>query len=1034
MKGILHQTSWLPLLLVGAILCSTEARGQNQKTQSPKTETRSTKSKTYRILKGQITDRSGEPLTGATVYLPKIKKHALADINGSYKIEIPKDMDLEVEFSFVGMKPVKKKFPKGDADLTFNLMMDDAGQLKEVIVTGIFNRSQGGFTGSATTISSQDILKVGNQNVIQSLKNLDPTLTLGDGFLMGSDPNSLPDLSIRGTSSLPADGTLRGEYSNNPNQPLFILDGFETTIATILDLDINRIESVTLLKDASSKAIYGSKAANGVIVIETKKLRGGQQRVTYNGTISIDMPDLTSYNLTNSLEKLEVEKADGYYSADNVNKEEHLLRLYNQRRQRALGGLDTYWLAKPLHTGVGQKHNLSIELGDSKSLRAVVSFTYNNIAGVMKGSERENISTTANLSYRTQSFIFRNILTYTMNKSQDSPYGAFSKYAQMNPYWEATDAQGNVLRWAEENIPNPMYDATIGTSLSKNYTELTNNLYAEWVATEELRAVLRVGLTNNKSGGDAFYPASHSRFWQGGQSSNPENNGLYELEHGQRRQLSADFNARWSKKVKANYFFINAGIFASETQASSYKHVAEGFSNSDKADITFARRYKDGTKPSGYESLNREASILLTASYDYDNKYIVDATIRHSASSLYGANNRWARSWSLGAGWNIHNEGLFRNIKQLEQLKLRASAGLTGNQNFNTNTAIATYQYYSGIVYGGLTGAYLTNMPNPDLKWEQKMDYNLGLDVKFAGLNLSLDIYRGDTKNMLTNVTIPTSTGFGIVRDNLGLVRNTGLELKMSYMLLKGKNGYLNLFGSVSSNTNRIVRLSESLRSYNDRIRENTATTTAAASSPVILYEDGRSMSTIWAVPSAGIDPGRGQEIFIKRDGSYTYEYDPSDLKPLGDTNPKYRGNFGFGAEYKGLGLNVAFTYLGGGQIYNSTLVERVENADISYNVDKRLAEGRWKNPGDVTRFKRYKNATRTRPTSRFIQDRTELNLSSLSLYYNVPSSIYKKLGMSHLRLALNMNDLFTLSSIQVERGTAYPFARKVSMSVTASF
>lgn len=1011
------------------------AEAKPQSPQNKKSVATATQSKHSRLLRGRITDSAGEPLTGATVYIPKLKKHALADIDGYYKFEVPKGQEIQVEFSFVGMKGVKKTFPKGDADLIFDLVMESSVVLGDVVVTGIFNRASGSFTGSATTITSQDFMKAGNQNVIQSLKNIDPTLQLGDNFLSGSDPNSLPDLSIRGTSSLPtSESALRSQYSNQPNQPLFILDGFETSLTTILDLDMNRIESVTILKDASSKAIYGSKAANGVIVIETKKLRGGEQRVTYNGTLSLEMPDLSSYNLTNSLEKLDVEKADGYYDATTLASQEALLQLYNERRRRALGGLDTYWLAKPLRTGIGHKHNLSIELGDSRNLRAVVDFTYNHIEGAMKGSDRQNISTSANIAYRTQRFIFRNVLTYTINKSQDSPYGSFATYAKMNPYWEATDAAGNVLRWAETNIPNPMYDATIGTSLTKNYTQLTDNLYAEWVATENLRTVLRLGLTNNKSGGDAFYPAAHSRFWQGGQSATPENNGLYELEHGERRQLSADLNARYSKKWSAHYFFVNAGAFVAETNTASYRHVAEGFSNSDLADITFARRYREGSKPSGYTSRNREASLLVAMSYDYDSRYMLDATIRQSASSLYGSNNRWANSWSLGAGWNLHNEAPLKRLKAIEQLKLRASLGLTGNQNFSTNAAIATYQYHSGIIYGGLSGAYLSNMPNPDLRWEQKMDYNVGLDARIAGLNISVDVYRSDTRNMLTDLTIPTSTGFSIVKDNLGLVRNTGFEAKLSYTVLRGKNGFLNLFGTIASNTNRIVRLSESLRSYNETIRQNTATTTEAASKPVILYEDGRSMSTIWAVPSAGIDPGRGLEVFIKRDGSYTYEYDPSDLQPMGDSNPKYRGNFGLSAEYKGVGLSLTFNYLGGGQLYNSTLVDRVENADISYNVDRRLAEGRWRNPGDVTRFKKYKNASRTRPSSRFIQDRAELHLSSLSLYYNVPASFYKKLKMSQLRIALNMNDLMTFSSVQIERGTAYPFARRMSLSITAAF
>lgn len=986
-----------------------------------------------RTVSGKISDTEGEPLIGVTVHAPGIKKHALTDIDGNYMLEIPQEQNVEINFSFVGMQPQSKTFAKGSNNLVHNVVLQSNTQLKDVVVTGIFTRSSGSFTGSASTITSQELMKVGNQNVLQSLKNIDPTVYIPDNLLSGSDPNQLPDLSMRGTSSLPLEetGLFQSQYSNQPNQPLFILDGFEASLSKIVDLDMNRIESVTILKDASAKALYGSKAANGVIVIETKKMMGNQQRVTYNGSLSLEMPDLTSYNLTNSLEKLDVEWMDGYYSSSTLDGMDTRLNLYNARKKRALEGLDTYWLSKPLRTGVGQKHNLSIELGDSESLRATADFTYNLINGAMKGSQRRNVGTSVNLSYRTKNLLFRNVLTYLDNKSENSPYGTFDKYARMNPYWEATDAQGNILRWAETDIPNPMYDAIIGTSLTSNYTEFTDNLYAEWQMTPEWKSVLRFGFTQNKSGGDDFYPATHSKF-ASTTTTDLSNRGQYTLKHGQMQQITADLNVRYTKSFTNSLLFVNAGVSASESNSSEYRHIAEGFPNSNLADITFARRYLENSVPSGGSTRKREASFLLTASYDYDSRYMIDATVRESASSLYGDNKRWANSWSLGAGWNLHNESWLKAFEPLKQLKVRASLGLTGNQQFNTSTAVSTYRYYSGIVYGGQTGAYLSNMPNPDLKWEQKMDYNVGLDTRIYGLNLSLDIYRSNTKNMLTTLTIPTSTGFGVVKDNLGLVRNEGIEVKASYALLKNAHGFLNLYGTIASNKNRIIRLSESLKVHNEKIRKASRN---SSSGVVALYEDGMSMTTIWAVPSAGIDPGRGTEVYIKQDGSYTYDYDPTDLRPLGDSNPKYRGTFGVNAEYKGIGVNITCSYFGGGQLYNSTLVEKVENANIYYNVDKRLAEGRWRNYGQVTRFKRFGSGyNQTKPTSRFIQDWKELRIASLSLYYTVPAKWYTKMGMKYMKLSCNLNDLATFSSIQIERGTAYPFARNLSMSLTATF
>lgn len=990
------------------------------------------------VVSGIVYDDMGYPLVGAPVVSKEHKVMLVTDANGSYSFKIPRNTKVPVVVSFVGSESYNFEVSSPSGKVVYDLTMQTSEMLDEVVVTGIYTRKLGNFTGASSSVDSKQLSVVGNQNILSSLTTIDPSISVATNLLGGSDPNALPDLSMRGVSSIVADqaGSLRGDFANNPNQPLFILDGFETSIQTIVDMDMNRIESVTVLKDASAKALYGSKAANGVIVVETKKLSGDQQRITYNGDVSFEIPDLTSYNLTNSLEKLEVEKLDGYYDSNNQSTLVLNQRKYNERKKKALEGLNTYWLAKPLQTGIGHKHSLSVELGDAKSLRANIDLTYNKIGGVMKGSDRTNLSTTANISYRRDNLLFRNSLTILSNEGVDSPYGTFSDYSRMNPYWEAVDENGNVKRFAAindlgEKIPNPMYNAIIGTHSSNKYYDFVDNLYAEWQATNALRATLRIGWNKKLSESNQFYPADHSRFVNYSNDRSDEK-GEYLLMNGQSERISADLNINYNQAFGKHSVFLNGGTFVAQRGSSSYSHRAVGFSNTSIADITFAKQYAKGSTPSGGSSIQRELSFLLSASYDYDNRYLFDSTFRRSASSLYGANNRWSNAWSLGLGWNVHYEP-WMHFEPLKQLKLRASAGLTGNQNFLTNTAVATYRYHSGITYGGFTGAYITNMPNPDLKWEQKLDKNIGMDLKLWGLSLTLDFYQADTRNMLTDLTIPTSTGFSLVKDNLGLVRNSGVEARFMYGIWRGNDGYVNLYGSVAHNQNYIVSLSESLREYNERMMNET-TKTNGSGRPVQLYQDGQSMTAIWAVPSAGIDPMTGREVYIKKNGELTYTYDPTDLAPLGDSAPLLRGNAGISAEYKGVGLNVTLTYETGGQAYNSTLVNKVENANIYYNVDKRLAEGRWRTPGQASKYKKFESGTMTRPTSRFIQDRNELNLSSVSLYYQFPKKLIEPMRMERLRLALFMNNIATFSSIEVERGLAYPFARRVSCSITATF
>lgn len=993
-----------------------------------------------RIATGIVSDEEGYPLPGVNVVISDLQRFAITDNNGKFSIEVPLNTPCTITFSYIGMSTQQVMIPSGRNDVRRNITLKSDTKLDEVVVTGIYTRKAESFTGSATTISSKDLMRVGNQNVFQSLKNLDPTLYIADNFDMGSDPNTTPSMSMRGTSSFPTTetNTLKSNYQNQPNQPLFILDGFETTAENILDMDMNRIESITILKDASAKALYGSKAANGVIVIETKRLTGNQQRVTYNGSISLEMPDLTSYDLCNAWEKLEAERLDGVYTHDdNVNQEE-LTRLYNERKKNVMEGLDTYWLSKPLRTGIGHKHNLNIELGDSQNLRAIIDVTYNQVTGVMKGSDRRNISGDFNISYRRKNLIFKNILSILVNKSNDSPYGSYSEYSRMNPYWAATDKNGNLLRWVEfpdniqTRVANPMYNATIGTSFTSNYLRFTNNFYAEWYITPAWKATVRLGISQQRDKADDFYPANHSMFKDYTSEETLIKRGKYILENGESNSISSDLNINYNKLIGKHTIFANAGFFISEDKSSAYQHTAEGFGNNQIADITFARQYAEGVTPIGYSSINRQASFLLAASYDYDNRYLADATIRESASSLYGSDNRWANSWSFGVGWNLHNEAFIKNLAWLKQFKLRASVGLTGNQNFDTNAALATYKYYTGISYGGFTGAYLSNMPNPKLKWEQKKDYNIGFDMRIAKLSLTFDYYSADTKNMLTNVSIPTSTGFAIVKDNLGLVRNSGVEAKANYTVWQNKKGFFNVYGTFTYTKNKIIRLSESMRAYNEKMMKMAEK--ADQSAPVLMYQDGLSMNTIWAVPSAGIDPQSGNEIYIKKDGAYTYKYSANDMVAAGDATPKYRGTAGFTAEYNGFGLSATVSYLAGCQMYNSTLVDRVENADITYNVDRRLLQGRWTTPGQQTQYKKFNSSTRTRATTRFVQDRKELNLSSISAYYEFPSSIYQKLYMERLRLSFYINDIATFSSIKVERGLNYPFARTMSFSLNATF
>jgi TonB-linked SusC/RagA family outer membrane protein len=1020
------------------------------------------------MIKGRVNNATGEPLAGVSIVVKGTKRGTTTNAQGLFQLTLNPG-DKVLVFSSSGMN-TKEVNVLGKTYLEV-MLTDKVATLGDIVVTGIVDRNKNSFTGAATTITKEELFRVSNKNIIQGLKVLEPALMIFDDLDAGSDPNALPEMTLRGTSSFPqAQNTdLRGGYMNNPNQPLFILDGFEVNLSKVIDLDMNRVESVTILKDASAKALYGSKAANGVVVIETKKQGIGQLRISYNGSVDIETPDLSSYNLMNSAEKLEAERIYGLYSVGNTGSVPNfqtqltLDQQYNRRLETVLSGVNTDWLSKPLRNGIGQKHALSIELGE-KDLKLIADFSYNNISGVMKGSSREVYSTSASMSYRYKRFVFRNILTVTANKSKNSPYGTFSEYSRMNPYWTPYDEFGVLKKNAETGTipytgtssmgtlyaPNPLYNSTLNTKFTNDYLDITDNFHTEFTVTNGLKAVLRASLTTTKNQADEFYPANHLKF-QNYAQADFFRKGSYKRNEGDQLRYTGDVNINYSKSFgRRNYIFANVGGTISQRSFEEVIYQAEGFPNDRMTNIMFANQYaKYFNRPTGSEGATRDLGVLSVVNYSYDDRFFADASYRSSASSQFGANSRWGSFWSTGVGWNLHNERWVEDLKIFDRFKIRGSMGSTGSQNFSSYQSIATYKYFLDRVYQGYLGAYLMGLANDDLRWQQKMDYNVGADISIMKkVQLRLDYYQSITQNTLVDYTLPPSSGFASVKENLGRIRNTGLEARLTYSVFNDvrNRSFLSITAAAIHNKNKILSISDALKSFNEE--QDKVANDRFNNKPIAKYYDGMSMDAIWAVPSLGIDPANGQEIYLDLNGNKTYTYSAANMVVAGDRMPKLSGTFGFNGEYRGLGLNLAFRYMYGGQLYNQTLIDRVENVDMSFNVDKRVLSSTWQRPGDIKAYKALgsvevqnpdgswtRKFIRTQPSDRFVQDRNELTLASLNLSYDFYRMAFiKKMGMERLRCAFYTNDVFMLSSIEVERGLSYPFSRKFSFSIQATF
>lgn len=986
---------------------------------------------------GKVVDEKGEAINGASVLLKGASNRGVTTRDGGTFIFVGLPPGGKLVISYVGYEPKEVEIKSGNLII---MLKTAEVKMEDVVVTGIYTRKAESFTGAAQTYTREDLQKVGNVNVLQSLKNLDPTFNLVENLANGSNPNALPEIQLRGQSGFP---DLKGEYQTNPNQPLFILDGFEVSIVRVIDLDMNRVSSITLLKDAAAKAIYGSKAANGVVVIETQKPKPGKIQLSYNGNLNIVAPDLSSYNLTNAAEKLTVEKNGGLYNSQGNNnvffadQQYAFDQEYNRLLEEVLRGVNTDWKSKPLRTALGQKHSLVAE-GGSDQLRYSLSFQYNNLPGGMKGSSRNTVSGAVDLSYRTQKWLFRNNIDVVFNKGTESPWGSFNDYTRMNPYFRPSDVNGNISKIAGENfvfggaVGNPMWNATINTKDFNRYSQINNNFYAEFQATRELKLTGRMGYSNQESSDELFYPASHTAFLGYTTPELIRRKGQYIYTDGRVTNVTGEVFAGYSKSLAEHLFYLTLGAKMNEQMNRSTTFQAEGFPNDYMEDIIFARQYMLNGRPSGSENTSRDLGVFSNLSYSYDDRYLMDGSFRLDGSSQFGSENRWGKFWSLGLGWNLHREAFFRNVKYIDLLKLRGSVGYTGSQNFNSYQSKATFNYNSTDDYLGNFGAFLLGLENPQLQWQRKFDQNVGLDLTMLNrkLNFRFDYYVSNTDDLLTDVSVPLSTGFISYKENLGEVQNRGFEFRMSYTPWREKrNNFFSFYIGGTQNVNKVRKISNSLETFN-KTQSETIT-----NRPVVRYTEGQSLTAIWAVPSYGIDPATGREIYVRQDGSIVHAWNPDDLAVVGNTEPKIRGNAGFNFDYQGFSLNVGIIYKFGGQIYNQTLVDRVENANLFYNVDRRIFSDRWVKPGDISRFKNIADRGTTRSTQRFVEDQNEWELSSLSMYYDLNRiKVIQKTAIKRLRLGFNMNDVARVSTVQIERGTSYPFVRTFSFNIQALF
>lgn len=992
-----------------------------------------------RNVTGKVTDEDGNPLPGVAVLIEGTTIGVATDVDGNYSLAFPEMGKVVLKFTYVGMQP--KLVTLGTSNVVNVAMKSDSQEIEEVVITGYFQRKKDSYTGAATTFSGEKLRSVSTGNVLSALSTIDPSFKLMEDISAGSDPNHIPEFQIHGS------GNLESEYENSPNMPTFILDGFEVVAEKIFDLDPNRVASITVLKDAAATAIYGSRAANGVVVVETKAPEMGEMQISYNFSGDFSFADLSGYDLMNATEKLEYERLAGLYSHSNVDYGDELLEKYNERLKLVQKGINTDWMKKPIHgVGFSHKHSLLLEGGDAR-LRYGVDLSYQKKSGIMKESGRQNVGIGVKLQYRYKNLRFMNNLTYDNVKEEDSPYGNFSEYTYMNPYLYPYDVNGNTIQKLVidsddsedgEYALNPLFNASLGTKLENVYQNFIDNFSIEWDVLEGLKLKGAISLNKKMSVGDKFLPANHNSFYE------RDLKGSYTKQVTDNFSYDANAMAAYTKAVNKHLFNATFVWNIREMKTDYSSTTAYNFPNDNMDHIGMGVEYKEGDKPSGNYEISRLMGVVGNFNYGYDNRYLVDFSVRSDGSSIYGSSKRWGTFGSVGIAWNLHNEKWLKENPLVNVLKVRGSWGTTGGQNFYPFQAMMIYSYkesaIDGMTYDNYVGALLKAFGNPDLKWQQTEKLNVGLDFTLLNSRLSgyFNIYKDVSKSVLIDVLLAPSLGFASYKDNLGEIENKGFELNLRGVLLKDVERRLqwDVFFNVVKNKNRLMKLNDALAAYNKTQDDamNEKVEEGETKKPMVRYQEGKSINTIWANESIGIDPNTGEEVFIGLNGDKVNKWSTDNYKPLGCSDPKFEGNFGTMFMYKGFQLNAYFRYSYGGDVYNQTLVDKVENVNPVKNADRRVLYDRWKRPGDVAKFKAISNTETTMPTSRFIEQENYIQLSSLNLSYQFDTERLQRLGIDRMKLSVIGNDVFRASTVKMERGTSYPFARNYSVALQITF
>lgn len=990
-----------------------------------------------RILAGRVVDSHKEPLAGANVYVRgNLHNGTSTDVEGYFSLRIPDDRKIFIEASFIGMKPYSVAY-NGQKEILI-VMEDDMNMMEGAVVMGKQNINDLDIRAKAGVINMVDINRLQDKPIADlslSLQGSAPGLIVTNRGDLGTKP----EIRIRGNTSF-----RKGDVAN---EPLYVLDGQVISSDAFMTLNPLDIADIKILKDAVACALYGTKAANGVLEITSVRGTNGNTMVTYDFNGGVTFRGRRNVQMMGTDEKLELERrlknveAPGYrYSEDYYRKyygsDPNLNELIAQGKAvlDELRRTNTDWYKELLRNDFYQRHNLSVRGGNDKT-SYYASASYNYQGGQIPGNDVSRFSGRLSLDQAMgkKGYVSLSVSGgYSKSNSPNgSTYSPTSLIYELNPYESKTS--GELWSYPGRTYDDLVYqfertstDKRIGTTGSINWEPLEGLTVA---AVAGLDLVLAESLEFTPS---TAYEEQHS--------GAPANE-LGKLSKSKNVNTNVTTNVRvtWNKVFGKHDVTLgaNTDYYWDDMDNMSITGYGVGKLKTPSA----INQSIEGNRKVSTSNFNEETAQLgigLLGGYCFDGIYDIFGTYKADASSILPKNKRWNAAWAVGAGWNIKGYGFLEDFEPISSLRFKGSYGRTASlAGVSPALTVATFAYLEDS-YGDQRLLELMSLYNDQLKPEQTVSAEVGVSLGFWNrLDIDLGWYDRRTEDALLDVPIPASNGFSTLKRNIGILSNSGIELSLSGKIIDMDEVRLNLRASLAYNRNKVVDLYDGDRLY------------VSEDSVIPDYEVGQAYDMIYGPISLGLNPMTGLPVFKGADGreiQATEKLKREDMVALGHGAPPYNGTINLSFTYKQFELDADFYYvLGGIKAYGFSYVRDYDYANR--NAVKGQVENMWFQKGDENKMyhtpfyssSAIENLTRW-PNSKTVGSSDYLRLQMVSLRYRFPQRFIRKLGgiVKYGNVALQASNIFTLTRYKdsdPESGSLVGVQQPVvTMSLSLSF